>query len=154
MSRPPEAPARKPLIALVDRAHRALQTHMVREANARGDYPIKHSHNAVFARLPFEGARAADMAALAGITRQSMGEIVREMVEMGLLEMVPDPQDGRAKLVRYTAEGMEFAKGGYRHLVELEELFAQEFGHKEYEVVRDVLDRLVGLLEEIERPTT
>src|SRR5688500_606083 len=91
-----------PLIALVDRANRALQADMVRIAHLRGHPEVKPAHNSVFGTLSAEGSRASDMAARAGITRQSMGEIIREMVDLGILEMRPDPEDRRAKLVTYT----------------------------------------------------
>ena len=41
-----------------------------------------------------------------------MGEVIRDLVDLGILEMVPDPDDGRAKIVRYTAEGRAFASDG------------------------------------------
>jgi DNA-binding MarR family transcriptional regulator len=67
---------------------------------------------------------------------------------------VPDPTDGRAKLVRYTEEGRAFAAEGYRHLRHLEERFEAEFG-KDYEAARDVLERVVTLLaDESPRPDT
>lgn len=141
---------RKPLIALVDRANRALQADMVRRAHAEGHVEVKPAHKAVFGTLPEDGARAADMAERAGITRQSMGEVVREMVGLGLLEMRPDPADGRAKLVTYSDHGKSVASDGYRHLIELEERFAEEFGEQEYAVVRDALARIVGVLERLE----
>jgi DNA-binding MarR family transcriptional regulator len=147
MSSPLPRPDRRPLIGLVDRANRALQSDMVREAHRRGHPEIKHAHNAVFGTLQPEGSRASDMAARAGITRQSMGEIVREMVEMGILEMRPDPEDRRAKLVTYTSYGLEFAREGYQHIIDLEKRFVDEFGEEEYEMVRNVLERLVPVLE-------
>jgi DNA-binding MarR family transcriptional regulator len=140
---------RKPLIALVERAGRALQTDMVRRAHADGHAEVKPAHNAVFGTLPASGARAADMAARAGVTRQSMGEVIRDMVGVGLLEMQPDPTDGRAKLVTYTDHGRSVASDGRRHLVALEERFAEEFGDQEYAVVRDVLARIVDLLDRL-----
>src|SRR5215203_3054171 len=91
-------PEFKPLIALVHQVNKALQTDMVEEAHRRGHVEVKQAHNAVFATLQAGGSRAVDMAAWMGITRQSMGEILRDMVEVGLLEMVPDPVDRRAKL--------------------------------------------------------
>ena len=51
MSRPAERPDRKPLIALVDRANRALQADMVRAAQREGYDMVKPSHNAVFGFL-------------------------------------------------------------------------------------------------------
>lgn len=150
MSRDLPQLGRKPFIAVVDRAQRALQAHMVREAHLRGRTELKPAHNAVFARLGSSGARAADMAALNGITRQSMGEIIRDMVDLGLLEMTPDPDDRRAKLVQFTDKGLIVAAEGRTHLQRLERLFAEEFGEEEYETARDVLDRMVGLLERLE----
>jgi DNA-binding MarR family transcriptional regulator len=149
MSSPPAIkPERVPLIALVDRASRALQTDMVREAHRRGHPEIKYAHNAVFATLSEGGARAIDMAARAGITRQSMGEVIRELVSLGILEMQPDPTDRRAKLVTFTKDGLAQARQGFQHIIDLEKKFAAEFGEDEYEIVRNVLERLVPLLDE------
>jgi DNA-binding MarR family transcriptional regulator len=79
-----------------------------------------------------------------------MGEVIREMVDLGILEMRPDPDDRRAKLVTYTEHGLEFARDGYQHLIDLEKRFAEEFGEEEYELTRKVLERLVPLLDELE----
>ncbi|MDQ4054444.1 MAG: MarR family winged helix-turn-helix transcriptional regulator [Actinomycetota bacterium] len=137
---------RTPLIALVEKAARALQRDMVRRAN-QGGYPeVKQAHNAVFATLPESGARATDMAERAGITRQSMGEIIRDMADLGIVEMSPDPDDRRAKLVTFTSYGRGMARQGYGRILELEQRFAEEFGEKEYEIVRDFLERLPAML--------
>ena len=142
-------PDRTPLIALIDRANRALQTDMVREAHRQGHPEIRYAHNAVFSTLDASGARATDMATRAGITRQSMGEIIREMVTLGLLDMKPDPADRRAKLVTYTATGLAHARQGYQHIIDLEKRFADEFGEQEYETVREVLARIIPLMEDL-----
>jgi DNA-binding MarR family transcriptional regulator len=140
-------PDRKPLIALVHNADRAFQAHMVRNAHERGRPDIKPAHNFLFAILGDEGDRAANLANRAGITRQSMGEVIRELVDLGVLEMAPDPDDGRAKIVRYTTEGKRFASEGFRHLLGLEGVFEKEFG-ADYEATRVVLERVVGVLSE------
>src|SRR3954471_14445019 len=118
MSRP--MPDRKPLIALVHDLDRVFQAHMIREAHSRGRTDVKPAHNALFAILGMDGDRAANLAVRAGITRQSMGEVIRDLVDIGILEMAPDPTDGRAKIVRYTAEGEAFTGRGFQHLRELE----------------------------------
>lgn len=140
---------RKPLIALVDRANRALQSDMVRAAQSRGQDWAKYAHNAVFGTLTSKGDRATEMAARAGITRQSMGEVIRELVGLGVLEMQPDPEDRRAKLVTFTPWGMEMASQGYEHIIELERRFTEEFGEEEYEIARRVLERVTDILDEV-----
>jgi DNA-binding MarR family transcriptional regulator len=140
-------PERRPLIGLVDRAQRALQADMVQTAHRRGHPEVKPAHNSVFATLAEEGSRAAEMAARAGITRQSMGEVIREMVGLGLLEMRPDPEDKRAKLVTYTEHGRRVAGHGYEHLIELEQHFAEEFGQADYDIARKVIGQVAELLD-------
>ena len=143
-------PDRKPLIALVHNADRAFAAHMVRQAHGRGRPEIKPAHNAVFAILGLEGDRSANLAARAGITRQAMGEVIRDLVDLGILEMVPDPDDRRAKIVRYTDGGLAFAGEGFQHLRALEDRFAEEFGAEGYETVRTAMSRVVEILAELD----
>ena len=133
----------------MDRANRALQSDMVRAAQSRGYDWAKYAHNAVFGTLSSDGDRATEMAARAGITRQSMGEVIRELVDLGVLEMQPDPADRRAKLVTYTTWGKKMASDGYQHIIDLERRFAEEFGEEEYETARRVLERVADILDEV-----
>lgn len=135
-----------PLLVLVERAHRALQQDMVRFAKESGYPDARPAHNAVFGRLPLKGARTSELAARAGVTRQSMGELVREMVDLGILQMTPDPQDRRAKLVTYTPAGLSQARRGRAHILALEQRFVEDFGAEEYQTARDALERLVDVL--------
>jgi DNA-binding MarR family transcriptional regulator len=148
MSRALPRIGRKPLIALVDRANRALQADMLREAQRRGHTQVKQAHNVVFATLTSDGTRTVDMATRAGVTRQSMGEVVREMAQLGLVSLEADPADGRAKLVRYTDAGLDVATDGHGHIIDLERRLADEFGEEEYETVRRFLERVVTILDE------
>ena len=79
MSRDLGQPDFKPLLAIVWRADRALQADMVAEAHRRGHDDIKPAHNAVFATLRPGGTRAVDMAERYGMSRQSMGELLRDI---------------------------------------------------------------------------
>lgn len=148
MSSPLPAPPHTPLIALVERLGLVLQRDMVSSGHDAGFPELKHSHNSVFGFLSSQGSHASDMAARAGVTRQSMGEIVRDLVSLGIVEMTTDPDDRRAKLVTYTRYGLKSARAGYQHIIELEKQFAEEFGDKQYEIVRDVLERLTAMLKD------
>ena len=148
MSSSPVRPDRKPMIALVHYADRAFQAHMVEAAHERGRPDIKPSHNAVFAHLGDDPKRAADLATSAQMTRQSMGELIRELVGLGILEMVPDPSDGRAKLVTYSRGGKLFANEGFRHLRAIEDRLEADFGD-DYEAARRVLERISEVLADV-----
>jgi DNA-binding MarR family transcriptional regulator len=135
-----------PLIALVHRADRALQADMVRSAVAAGYEHARLAHNWVFGTLPAQGARASDLAAAAGITRQSMGEIVRELVDLGVVTMAPDPTDRRAKLVTYTEAGMRQVEAGNAHIARFEARMRDELGDEGYERLREGLRTVVEVL--------
>ena len=148
MSRVVREPGFVPLIALTEKAARALKSDMMASAHRRGFTELQPSHNAVFATLPGAGARPAEMAARAGVTRQSMGESIRDMVERGLLEMVPDPDDGRAKIVRYTDRGLLVARSGLEHMIELDKRFREELGDRDFDAACRVLARVREMLED------
>jgi DNA-binding MarR family transcriptional regulator len=137
---------RKPLIAIAHRLTRLLAADMIRESHARGHTQIRQAHDPVFATLPSEGARASDMAARAGITKQSMGEAIRDMESMGLVEMTEDPSDRRAKLVTFTEAGMVVAQDGKRYLRELEQQWIEKFGEENYETTREVLEGIIDMM--------
>ena len=83
--------------ALVEAVRRGL------EGNEGG--VLRTSHTQVFDNLDPEGTRLTALADRARISHQAMGEMVDELTRHGYLERVPDPTDGRARLVRLTAPG-------------------------------------------------
>lgn len=137
-----------PLIAVVHRLDRALQQDMVRAAHAHGHTGLKNSHNAVFATLGADGGRAADLAAQMGMTRQSMGEIIRELVDLDIVTMTPDPADRRAKRVTWTEHGLAVAHQGFEHIRQLEEHLSAELGAEGYAWLRQALVQITTILED------
>jgi len=139
MSREIRPLGRTPLIGLVERAARGLGADMIGTAHERGFTELRLAHGAVFGNLPGEGARITEMAAQAGITKQSMGEVVRELVDLGICVMEPDPNDRRAKIVTYTEYGHRVVADGFGHLQQVERRLARTFG-EDYETARRVLE--------------
>jgi DNA-binding MarR family transcriptional regulator len=146
MSSPDVRDDDRPLIAVVHAANRAFYQEMANHAMKRGYAGARPAHNSVFATLPLKGARTSDMADRAGITKQSMGEVVRELVDLGLLEMKPDPADRRAKLVTFTEAGLEHARAGRRHLAEIERELIDEVGAETFASTRTVILRVTEML--------
>ncbi|WFR67233.1 MarR family transcriptional regulator [Curtobacterium flaccumfaciens] len=67
---------------------------------------VTASQSAVLGRLVRDGAATtADLARAEGVRPQSMGATVQALVELGLVERSPDPQDGRRTIVDATAAG-------------------------------------------------
>jgi DNA-binding MarR family transcriptional regulator len=75
-----------------------------------------------------------------------MGEVIRDLVDLGIVEMKPDPTDRRAKLVTYTDLGRQEAREGYEHIVDLEERMVAELGAEVYEHLRVGLQKVTESL--------
>jgi DNA-binding MarR family transcriptional regulator len=132
---------RLPLLALVEQADRALVADLVSAAAERGFPEIRVSHNAVFATLEPDGSRVSEMAARAGITKQSLAAIVKDLERAGLVAVSPDPADGRAKVVKYTDRGLQCARGGAGYLREVEDNLATVIGRDRLDDLRQLLDQ-------------
>ncbi len=68
------------------------------------------SFHPIFENLDPEGTRLTVLAGRAGITHQSVGEVVAELELRGYVERVPDPVDRRARLVRLTPAGRRLVR--------------------------------------------
>ena len=77
----------------------------LREIDARaGLTPARYS---TLASLRFHGARnVGDLAADERVKPPSMTRLVRDMARDGLLRLLPDPSDGRAKLIELTPKAV------------------------------------------------
>ncbi|MFC8385146.1 MarR family winged helix-turn-helix transcriptional regulator [Nocardia sp. NPDC057272] len=103
---------------------------------------LRPAHYAVFRYLAPEGSRVTALAEAAGMTQQSMGELVTHLEKCGYVRRTPDPADGRARLVVATAAGREAVALAGQHIQRIERVVAAELGAESLAVVRDALARL------------
>jgi len=72
---------------------------------AQGFDDVRRAHNAVFVNLPADGARLTELSNDADVSKQAMGELVDDLEAKGYVARIPDPTDGRAKLIVWAARG-------------------------------------------------
>ncbi|GIJ44843.1 hypothetical protein Val02_17290 [Virgisporangium aliadipatigenens] len=109
------------LARLLLRAIRAVQATYIDRLQQRGHPGVRTGHIPVFAGLDPGGTRITDLAARAGITRQMMGRLVRELVDLGYLSAESDPKDQRAVIVSMTDRGRAFGHEAGQIMGELED---------------------------------
>lgn len=115
------------LIALQRRTARLMVDEMTELMHASG-YPWAPArHYPVFESIDPAGTRLTVLASRAGITHQAMAQLVCELEERDIVERVPDPSDGRARLVRLTDEGRQRVKIALRHISAIEEQWTQRW---------------------------
>jgi DNA-binding MarR family transcriptional regulator len=129
---------RVPFQALVEELHRRLAE--------QGFGDIRPTHTIIFALVDAEGIRLRDLAERAQLTKQLVNYLVGAIEELGYIERVPDPIDGRGKLVRLTPRGIEASAAGSAILRDLEREWAEQLDEPARSMLRPVLEQLARLV--------
>jgi DNA-binding MarR family transcriptional regulator len=115
------------LIALQRRTARLMIDEVTERMHATGYAWAPARHFPVFENIDPGGTRLTVLAARAAMTHQAMAQLVGELEKYDIVERVPDPSDGRARLVRLTSEGRERVKAALRHINAIEAEWAQRW---------------------------
>ncbi len=150
-------PSRIPLPALMELAVDAMWTDFRASLLAAGITDIRPTHGCVFRFLHGDGMRLTELASLAGLTKQSVGEIADDLTALGYVERYPDPTDKRAKLIGLTAKGKAAQATGFSLFSKLEEEWSDAFGDDDIALLRAFLERVAlakapAAVPEIVRP--
>jgi DNA-binding MarR family transcriptional regulator len=129
------------LVALVERLWRQIKAEL--DAASREIAPeLRPSHVRLLGITPDTGMRMGDLAGKAHMTAQSLGEFVDTLCRNGYAEVIPDPTDRRARLVRPTPHGREIGQTIRDTVLQLEQLYADDFSPARWQAFRDVLAAL------------
>ncbi len=140
----PIAPGTIPLPGLLEIAAEALLAEFREELVEHGYADIRPTHGCVFRFIREDGMRLTDLASYGGITKQSAGELVDDLVELGYVERAPDPADRRAKLICLTERGREAQRVGFGLFGKLEQRWAEHFGGERFEQLRELLEQIAA----------
>jgi DNA-binding MarR family transcriptional regulator len=135
---------RVPLIRLLDVAFDDFSAEVAKRVEAAGIRDIRPGHGCVFGNIEPEGSRLTDLAERAGMTKQSVGEVASDLERRGYVERVPDPSDGRAKIIRLTPRGREVQALGRRLIAEVERDWAERYGEERVAALREALEAITA----------
>jgi DNA-binding MarR family transcriptional regulator len=80
---------------------------------AAGFDDLNAAHIGLWCYPGLEGVRPSRLADRAGITKQSVNDLLGHLEEHGYLVRVPDSADGRARVIRLTAKGRKIEQTIY-----------------------------------------
>jgi DNA-binding MarR family transcriptional regulator len=103
---------------------------------------LRGSHGRILDLIDDEGTRPSALADGAWITKQAVGQRVHELEARGWVTITRDPSDGRAVIVRRTAEGDRIRRTAVGAIATMEEEWAERVGAERYATFRAVLDEL------------
>jgi DNA-binding MarR family transcriptional regulator len=113
---------------------------------------LRPAHTSLLPHIDREGTRLTALAARRGISKQAIDQLVSDLERMGAVERTPDPADGRAKLVRFTARGLEAIHHGLGVLRDIERELERRVGPRAMQSLHATLAEVLVALEALDQP--
>lgn len=133
---------------------RLLDERAVARVNGGAPQPsLRPAHMRLFPHIDVEGTRLTELSRRLGITKQAVSQLVDDMVQWEVLELAPDPTDGRARLVRFTPKGVAAISQGLGVLNELEAELARHIGAPRMRALHETLTDILEALERMDPET-
>ena len=129
---------RLPFEVLLDRVYSELVTH--------GFEDVRPANGNVFRYISPDGSRLTELADAVQITKQSMNYLVEYLHDRGYVEMIPDPTDGRAKLIHLTSQGQKVQQMAIQISRQVEAEWAAQLGQRKMTQLRRLLEELSNAL--------
>ncbi|WP_454085342.1 MarR family winged helix-turn-helix transcriptional regulator [Georgenia sp. Marseille-Q6866] len=129
------------LATLMFVSYRAMDERVVGAMRAAG-FDVTPAQARLAQRIADGGSRLTDLARQAQVTKQTASLLVVALEEKGLVERVPDPADGRARLIRFTPQGRVAAEQALQVVAAVEREWEEHLGAQLAECLREALIRL------------
>jgi DNA-binding MarR family transcriptional regulator len=122
------------LISLFRQTTREMVDELVARLRAGGFEDATAAHHPLFENIDPGGTRLTVLAARAGMTHQSMGELVSALEQRGYLERRSDPSDRRVRLVVMTEKGRDMARLAVKEIAAIEAAWLERVGAAGFEL--------------------
>jgi DNA-binding MarR family transcriptional regulator len=98
-------------------------------------------------RLSPQGSRLTELAEAAQVTKQTASFLVDQLEKAGYVERVPDPKDGRARLIKETEKARAAAPLAGVEIARIEAEWEQHVGKRQLAQVRETLEKLCEITD-------
>ncbi len=127
----------------LEAVNRRLSADLGAQLRSSGLVPeVRGSDRRILQMIPPGVIRITDLATLAGMTKQALGEFVDRLEQAGFVRSGKDPSDGRVRLVSLTARGDAVAAATADAIEAVENRWRAEIGADAYEAMMDAMRRL------------
>ncbi|WP_250888895.1 MarR family transcriptional regulator [Mesorhizobium sp. dw_380] len=123
-------------------ASRAWQAEFAAAMRVAGHGWFTEARAALLGHIPRVGTRQSTLIDRSAISKQAVQQLLDGLETEGVLERLPDPKDGRSKLVRYTHKGLDALRDGDRIKLQIEQDYIARLGQQRFAALMDALRAL------------
>jgi len=109
----------------------------------KDEFPeLRGSHRRILQMIPGQGIRITDLAVMAQMTKQALGEFADRLEESGFVRSQRDDTDRRVRRLFRTDLGDKAADATQRAIASIEAQWRQEIGPEPYDAMKQALRKL------------
>ena len=123
-----------------------LRDQMYAGVVAAGYDDLNAAHVGLWRYPGLEGLRPSQLADRVGITKQSVNDLLGHLEQHGYLGRVPDPSDGRGRVIRLTSKGRRLEQTIYDEAGAAQLRIAEILGPRRFAQLHSSLEVLTELL--------
>ncbi len=123
---------------------RAFEKSLIDRLENKGVQDFTLSDLNVLRHINPQGAQLSEIARLSGLTKQAIGKMVSGLEKRGILLLATDPEDARAKLVRFTPKGAKLIGICIHIIKQIESEYQAMLGDKRHKEMRRSLQILIN----------
>src|SRR5215831_8074165 len=120
----------------------AIHRRIINELNQAGFEELRVPHMAVLQFPGPDGVRPGILAERAGISKQAMNQLLRSLEGLGYILRSDAPDEGRARIVRFTKRGRAAYAKVHDVLHDIEHEWSAELGAKDFAQLKELLFRV------------
>jgi DNA-binding MarR family transcriptional regulator len=120
----------------------------------RGFADFRPAHGTIGQHIADGGSRVTELARLAQLSKPTVVYLVDDLEQLGYVTRVPDPEDGRAKLVCLTERGARAQDAAREIIAHVEQDWSRLLGVRDFAGLRELLERLHDALWPPSAPPT
>jgi DNA-binding MarR family transcriptional regulator len=138
-------PDKQPIARLMILAFRGFEQDLLSQLEEHGICDITLSDFNVLRHLDREGLQLTTLARHAGLSKQAVGKIAKELERKGYLRVEMDIEDGRAKSVTYTKKGQKLIEKCIFIVHAIEQHYETLLGKDKYQDLKASLTMLLNM---------
>ena len=132
---------------LIAKSHRIVRELAGEFLQAKGYTNFRVGHMVALIHIDLEGSNINNLAHLAGVTKQAMSKLVKELQDEGFVTIEKHPSDARTLIVKLSDRGINTMLHWKECTNNIESKFSEIIGSEKVEQLKDTLSTIVANYE-------
>lgn len=128
---------------LIAKSHRLVREIASEFLRAKGYINFRVGHMVALIHIDLEGSNINHLASLAGVTKQAMSKLVKELQDEGFVSIEKHPNDARTLIVKLSDKGINTMLHWKECTAHIDSKFSEIIGSEKVEQLKNILSIIV-----------